>query len=573
MKNLLTLLLLLGICLSLSAQAPVKMNYQAVLRSNGELLRDQSVRTRIHVRAQMPNGPSVYSEVHDIQTNANGLATFLVGTGTVLSGDLLAIDWSAGPYFIETETDPTGGNNFSLSTVAELVSVPYALYAANGGVPGPQGPEGPQGPQGPMGVPGPEGPQGSAGPIGPEGPAGPQGPQGPMGIDGLPGPPGDIGPAGPAGPQGPVGPQGPEGPPGPGANYTAGTGIQIANDIISATHLQAMWHADRILGKAIAPNLLDDGMVLTYRSMTDDWFPQPQTTNSKWEQVALTDDIFRLNGNVGIGSPNPDARLVVGQSLGAGYGVPAVTIGVDTAAGALQIGSSQFNVEIFSGKILGHTLMNLNTDTGPGDGALEVRTRNMNVGPAPGIAINPFPLRVRQTGGPGAQAYGMLLEYFDDPALNWEHFVSGTGSLNLVAGGNFVGAFDPTSGNYMPISDARLKTPATPLPGVLETFRLLNPVSYAYLNQPDRPYYGFLAQELGHHFPRLVRTQPNRDGQGETLTVDYNQLSALTVKAVQEQQALMEAQQAEITHLKTRLEAQQILLETLSHRLAELESR
>ncbi|MDV7398893.1 hypothetical protein RZS08_46225, partial [Arthrospira platensis SPKY1] len=74
MRNILTLLFLFAALLPLTAQAPARMNYQAVLRSNGELLRDQAVRTRVHIRAQSPAGPSLYTEVHDVQTNANGLA-------------------------------------------------------------------------------------------------------------------------------------------------------------------------------------------------------------------------------------------------------------------------------------------------------------------------------------------------------------------------------------------------------------------------------------------------------------------------------------------------------------------
>jgi hypothetical protein len=52
---------------------------------------------------------------------------------------------------------------------------------------GPQGPQGEQGIEGAQGDPGPEGPQGIAGPQGSTGPAGPQGPTGPQGPQGEPG--------------------------------------------------------------------------------------------------------------------------------------------------------------------------------------------------------------------------------------------------------------------------------------------------------------------------------------------------------------------------------------------------
>jgi hypothetical protein len=59
----------------------------------------------------------------------------------------------------------------------QLMSVPYALYAANGPQ-GPQGEPGPQGPIGPEGAPGLPGAEGPQGPIGVPGAIGPQGPNG-----------------------------------------------------------------------------------------------------------------------------------------------------------------------------------------------------------------------------------------------------------------------------------------------------------------------------------------------------------------------------------------------------------
>ena len=52
-----------------------------------------------------------------------------IGAGTVISGSLTTIDWSKGPYFIHTETDPTGGTDYTITGTSELLSVPYALHA------------------------------------------------------------------------------------------------------------------------------------------------------------------------------------------------------------------------------------------------------------------------------------------------------------------------------------------------------------------------------------------------------------------------------------------------------------
>lgn len=70
-----------------------------------------------------------------------------IGVGTVVSGDFTTIDWENGPYFIQTETDPTGGTNYTITGTSQLLSVPYALYAKTSGssTPGPQDPAGAEG--------------------------------------------------------------------------------------------------------------------------------------------------------------------------------------------------------------------------------------------------------------------------------------------------------------------------------------------------------------------------------------------------------------------------------------------
>jgi len=115
---------------SLCAQTPQKMSYQAVLRDGANaLLANQSVGMRIAILQNAPNGPEVFAETHSATTNDNGLVTLQIGSGTTLSGNLAAINWASGTYFLKVEWDPNGGTNYSLSHTAQLLSVPYALHA------------------------------------------------------------------------------------------------------------------------------------------------------------------------------------------------------------------------------------------------------------------------------------------------------------------------------------------------------------------------------------------------------------------------------------------------------------
>jgi len=132
MKTLILTLLTLLTTATLMAQAPQRISYQSIIRdANKVVVASSPVGIKISLLQGTATGPAVYVETHASTTNANGLVSLEIGTGTVLSGTFAGIDWSNGPYLIQTETDPTGGTNYSILGIAALNSVPYALNAAN----------------------------------------------------------------------------------------------------------------------------------------------------------------------------------------------------------------------------------------------------------------------------------------------------------------------------------------------------------------------------------------------------------------------------------------------------------
>ena len=151
MKKIYSILVGLLLITSVFAQAPQKMSYQAVIRnSSNTLITSAPVGMQISVLQGSASGTAVYVETQTPSTNANGLASVEIGGGTVVSGNFSTINWANGPYFIKTETDPTGGTVYTITGTNELMSVPYALFSANG-TPGPAGPQGIQGIPGPIG--------------------------------------------------------------------------------------------------------------------------------------------------------------------------------------------------------------------------------------------------------------------------------------------------------------------------------------------------------------------------------------------------------------------------------------
>ena len=144
MKKLYPFLILLFLSLSIYAQSPEKMSYQAVVRdANNTLVANQTVGMQISILQSTITGTVVYTETHSVDTNLNGLVSLEIGNGSS-SDNFSEIDWSAGPYFIKTETDPTGGSSFTIIGTSQLMSVPYAMYAKSSGssLPGPEGPAG-----------------------------------------------------------------------------------------------------------------------------------------------------------------------------------------------------------------------------------------------------------------------------------------------------------------------------------------------------------------------------------------------------------------------------------------------
>lgn len=131
------LLLFVTVTLKVFAQAPEKMSYQAIMRAqDNSLVVNSRVGLRIIIHQSTSTGIVAYQETQTPTTNAIGLVSLEIGTGTVVTGDFSKIAWDKGPYFIETQVDVKGGVNYDITGVTQLLSVPYALYAKTAGTSG-----------------------------------------------------------------------------------------------------------------------------------------------------------------------------------------------------------------------------------------------------------------------------------------------------------------------------------------------------------------------------------------------------------------------------------------------------
>lgn len=134
MKNLTSLLILFIAISTAFSQAPQSFNYQGVARnSTGTPLASQNISVKASILDSSTTGPVQYAETQTTVTNQFGLFTISIGTGTPITGTVSAIKWATGNKYLKIEFDPNGGTNYIMTGTTQMLSVPYALYAANGG--------------------------------------------------------------------------------------------------------------------------------------------------------------------------------------------------------------------------------------------------------------------------------------------------------------------------------------------------------------------------------------------------------------------------------------------------------
>ena len=128
MKKVLFFLVVLFFAANVFAQnGNDRISYQAVVRnSDNRLVYNENLTVTVTI-TNVPGGPVVYSETHNVTSNANGLVSLLVGNGTEHTGNWNDIQWKTAR--LSTRIEKAGNHELVAAQDMPLTAVPYARYA------------------------------------------------------------------------------------------------------------------------------------------------------------------------------------------------------------------------------------------------------------------------------------------------------------------------------------------------------------------------------------------------------------------------------------------------------------
>jgi hypothetical protein len=141
--------------------------------------------------------------------------------------------------------------------------------------------------------------------------------------------------------------------------------------------------------------------------------------------------------------------------------------------------------------------------------------------------------------------------------LKWGLYVGAIdSSLNFYSNGSLRANIDRVTGVFTALSDRSKKKNVRPLQSVLDNIKQLPVYTYNYLDSKDDDHrmIGMMAQDIQPYFPELVYQRYDREITKPVLTMDYSGMSMVAIKAIQEQQQIIDQLVKRIELLEKKLE-------------------
>ncbi|MDT0557091.1 tail fiber domain-containing protein [Ichthyenterobacterium sp. W332] len=299
--------------------------------------------------------------------------------------------------------------------------------------------------------------------------------------------------------------------------------IMAKNNGAVANLLLQIEGGDVLVGGEIRVNEVEDtGVAMRVNGDEALWY------NGTYFSYGFGGEANYFADNIGIGTTTPDSRLqIVGGS----------DVQVDNGAGYLILGNTDGkNIALDENEIMardnnGFSTLNLNIN-----GGTVATGNNLRIGETELLAVSDIYLRTSTTftplGGTSPSLGSQQHQWWDV----WAFF------------------------GFATTSDKRKKTNIQKLNYGLEDVMKLEPVSYNLKNHPNTPTkIGFIAQDLLEVLPEVVATKDtspltsrskSKDA-SDTMAVYYSDIIPVLTRAIQEQQKIIESQNARINKLET----------------------
>ncbi|GGG44453.1 tail fiber domain-containing protein [Bizionia arctica] len=510
MKKLKQIVLGLALLIGYTANAQQGINYKALIKDDlGNVVVNQNVRLQFTILAIFSNGSPVFQETHDpIMSDANGIIITNIGDGaqSLSYGAFDDIDWGSHKHYLRVGIDITGGTNFVNMTTTEFNAVPYAKHAEIA-----------------TNVSGLE----KISEVNPETGFSQTG----WRLIGMS--PANYGTIG----QNAID-----------LSYSSNNeelrGATGREAIAMGYNVGAYGYRSTAIGnssKARGDYSLAAGS-RAQANGTSSTAMGSDTFATGTSSMAMGDNTFasgRISTAMGIKTTAQSYAEIAIGSYNTSY-VPSNTTDWDVNDRLFVIGNGQ--------------------STATANNAVTV-LKNGNFGVNTSNPESLFEI-AHQNGRPtptNSNSNGLSIRNLSNNE-SWQFYSHQDGYLELLRNKSHKGSFNPNTGVYATVSDRRTKKDITPLEnGTLNKVMQLNPVSYIMKDQTDsKRNLGLISQEAQELFPSITHYIEESD----LLTLSYTELIPVLIKAIQEQQTIIDSQKTKTESLENQLAKVFMRLET-----------
>ena len=342
-----------------------------------------------------------------------------------------------------------------------------------------------------------------------------------------------------------------------GGSFAAGTGIEIDADTINAQSTNAIWNASHLQGIEVKPSTPSQGWVLKY--LGTKWIPQPDnygSFQSNCGQILTTESVsISVDNNA---CPDTDYNLTItGQSK------DGLLIDINKPFGDV-LGA---RIEATGGSNSNDGVILLSRSSDNASNALKVAAESDNPGTSDvmGMYMVAGDDAFGTDGNNTPQNYGVYIDLKDNASNNqaassrrdiglYIKTQNKTHDWAIYTSGDIATEDDIYCDNVYSASDIKLKENIKPIGNLLSDIQTLNPVSYNYIHDTEKKeVFGLIAQNVESVFPELTSSLIDDNDQKISL-INYSNLSVVAIKAIQEQQEIIESQQATIDSQEARID-------------------